>query len=161
MILAVGCLKNLINPCRSWFSWSKTILDSSVFRNKSFNEYNLSSIRSPSEKKPEHTRKENLNPILGSWLLTGPSTCRQVPVWRQCLLLIDRLSRISSLSIDGCASLATMLATYRQTEPCFFCLSMAMLVWRQYLLPVDRLSHVSSLLCGGRRHIVFLSAFFS
>ena len=35
MILVVRCLKNLINFYRSWFSWSRRILDPSNFRNKS------------------------------------------------------------------------------------------------------------------------------
>jgi len=35
MILAIGCSKNLVNPIRIWFSWSRRILDSLIFRNKS------------------------------------------------------------------------------------------------------------------------------
>ena len=72
MTLTIGCLKNLINSCRSWFSLSGTILNPSIFR-KILQWIKFEFYSKSTRKESERAQKENLNSILSIWLSIGPS----------------------------------------------------------------------------------------
>ena len=93
MILVVRYLKNLINPCRSWFPWSRRILNPSNFRNKSSLNRNWV-LRVRQQKKLECTRKRKPESDSDYWLSTTFSSLSTgMPVYRQQVCqFVDRLS---------------------------------------------------------------------
>ena len=100
MILVVGCLKNLINSCTIWFSWSRRIQDPSNFKNKSSLNRNWVLFGVHQKKNLNGSAKENLNMIFDYWLSAAfsgllrdvPVCWQQMPVCRQQMLLVNKLS---------------------------------------------------------------------
>jgi len=109
MILAVRCLKNLINPIRSWSSWFRRILHPSIFINKS--SLNRNRILFGDHQKRSLKRVRNKNWIR-FWLMTIDSLLGPVDRWVSCRQLIWRVDKLSSLLFSVFYYRQVLLTTY-------------------------------------------------
>ena len=96
MILVVGCLKNLINLCRSWFSWFRRIFEPLNFRNKFLLNKNWFIFKLYQKRKRERTWKK-LKSSSDLGLSTGQRWPLSIGPCRQTIMPVENLRSLSSL----------------------------------------------------------------
>ena len=108
MILVVRYLKKLINPCRSWFSWFRTILDHLNFKNKSSLNRNWVLFELHQKRNLNALKKMKSESCLGYWL----STCQSgLSTGRSTIFLVCQKS-------EPCFLLYWVLSTGLSTTLC-------------------------------------------